>query len=98
MEPREYCVYIMSNLARTLYVGVTNDLYRRVEQHKAGLGSAFTSRYRLHRLVYAESTPYVEAAIAREKELKGWRRSRKLELIESLNPQWQDLSAEWGDN
>ena len=96
MQRREYYVYIMANIARTLYVGVTSDLYQRVAEHKAGQSSGFTSRYRLDRLVYAESTSDVEDAIAREKQLKGWRRSRKVELIESVNPGWEDLSVDWG--
>jgi putative endonuclease len=96
MREREYFVYVMANLTRTLYVGVTGDLYRRVAEHKDGSGGSFTSRYRLDRLVYAESTSDVQAALAREKQLKGWRRSRKIELIESVNPEWRDLSAGWG--
>jgi putative endonuclease len=77
-------------------VGVTGDLSGRVAQHKAGQGSGFTSRYRLDRLVYAESTSDVQDALTREKQLKGWRRSRKVELIESVNPRWEDLSVDWG--
>ncbi len=95
MPRREYYVYIMANVARTLYVGVTGDLYRRVAQHKDGSGSLFAAKYHLNRLVYAEATQDVAAALRREKQLKGWRRSRKIELIEALNPEWRDLSSEW---
>ncbi len=104
MSPREYYVYIMANVARTLYVGVTGDLYRRVAQHQDGSGSGFTARYHLNRLVYAEATQDGSAALLWEKQLKGGRRSRKLELIEALNSEWRDrspepkrriLSAEW---
>ena len=95
MDRREYHVYIMANAARTLYIGVTNDVYSRVAQHKRGEIPGFTSTYHLNRLVYVESTTDVGDAIAREKQLKGWLRRRKIELIESLNPDWQDLSAEW---
>ena len=95
MPRREYYVYLMANLARTLDIGVTGDLYRRVAQHKDGSGSSFTSQYHWNRLVYAEATQAVSAALLREKPLQGWRRSRKIELIEALNPEWRDLSADW---
>ena len=95
MHRRHYYVYIMANLSRTLYVGVTSNLYARVAEHKAGDGSAFTSRYKLKRLVYVETTTDVHAALQREKQLKGWTRSRKIELIEALNPDWNDMSSEW---
>ncbi len=90
-----YYVYIMTNLARTLYVGVTNDLQRRVYEHKNGLMEGFTKRYGLTRLVHYEETNDVLAAIAREKQIKGWLRSRKVALIESANPDWNDLSEGW---
>ncbi len=79
----------------TLYIGITNNLFRRVSQHKAGRGSAFTARYHFDRLVYFEQTTDVRDAIAREKALKGWNRKRKIELIKTMNPTWCDLSAEW---
>ncbi len=79
----------------TLYVGVTNDLGRRVWQHKQKLIEGFTKRYNITRLVYYEETPDVKAAIAREKQIKGWTRKKKITLIESLNPGWKDLSQEW---
>ncbi|MGD0075472.1 MAG: GIY-YIG nuclease family protein [Candidatus Binataceae bacterium] len=72
--------------------GVTNDLARRVHEHKAGLVPGFTLRYRVTRLVYVEQTNDVSAAIAREKQIKSWSRSKKIALIESVNPQWRDLS------
>jgi len=92
---REYYVYILTNVSRTLYIGVTNDLIRRLEEHRSGLGSEFTKKYHIHQLVYYESTNSVMTAIEREKELKSWRRSRKLELINEKNPDWKDLAAVW---
>jgi len=89
----EFFVYIATNRSRTLYIGVTNDIERRMAEHRDRVGSRFTSRYRIDRLVYLESMASVIDAIVREKELKGWRRSRKIELIESLNPGWNDLSS-----
>ncbi len=91
----EYYVYIMSNKSRMIYVGVTNDLERRVYEHKNKLVKGFTSRYNLDKLVYFESTDDVTAAIAREKEIKGWVRRKKTALINSENPEWKDLSEEW---
>ncbi len=85
MPRPEYYVYIMANVARTLYVGVTGDLYRRVARRKDGSGSGFTSKDHLDRLVYAEATQDVASALLREKQLKGWRRGRKVELIDALN-------------
>jgi putative endonuclease len=89
---REYHVYIMTNNSGTLYVGVTGDLQRRVAEHKLGAKSGFTSRYKLTRLVYVESTTDARAAIEREKQIKGWLRRRKIELIATQNPKWKDLS------
>ena len=89
---RTYYVYIMTNNSGTLYVGVTNDIHRRVAEHRAGTTHGFTSRYKLTRLVYVESTPYIHEALSREKQLKGWLRRRKIELISSQNPKWEDLS------
>ncbi len=93
--PRTYYVYLMANLSRTLYVGVTNDLQRRLFEHKAKLTPGFTSKYDITRLVYVEATPAVRAALAREKQIKAWRREKKVELIEAGNPDWQDLSEAW---
>jgi putative endonuclease len=92
---RGYCVYIMGNRSGTLYTGVTNDLARRVHEHKQRLTPGFTSRYRMDRLVYFEETGDVEAAISREKQIKGWIRAKKLALVRASNPQWTDLSAKW---
>ena len=89
---RSYWVYILASATRVLYIGVTNDLVRRVAEHRAGVGGTFTRRYRVHRLVYAEEHGSVRDAIAREKTLKGWRRDRKVELVLSVNPAWNDLA------
>ena len=91
----DYYVYILTNPSRTLYVGVTNNLRRRVYEHKHKLLEGFTKRYNLTILVYYEATPDVRAAIEREKQIKGWLRSKKITLIESTNPEWRDLSSEW---
>jgi putative endonuclease len=92
-----YYVYIMSNRTHVLYIGVTNDLYRRVEEHRAGTLGGFTSKYKLRRLVYFEHTNDVRGAIEREKQLKNWRREKKIALIERMNPTWSDLSRELFD-
>ena len=92
---RDYYVYIMTNKARTLYVGVTNNLEQRVAQHKEKLVEGFTSRYGLNELAYYASTKDVREAIAREKQIKGWTRAKKIVLIEEMNPNWDDLSATW---
>jgi len=94
---KTYFVYIMASKSRTLYTGVTNNLVRRVYEHKQKLIPGFTKKYNLTRLVYYETMPEVRAAITREKQIKGWRRAKKIALIESLNPHWQDLSANWLD-
>jgi len=91
----EYYVYIMANRSRTLYTGVTTNLERRVYEHKHKLVEGFTKKYNITRLVYYEQTSDIKAAIAREKQIKGWLRSKKVSLIESLNPNWSDLSVEW---
>jgi len=92
---KTYFVYIMTNRSKTLYVGITNSLIRRVREHKLGIGSGFTAKYRLDRLVYFERFEDVHRAIGREKTIKGWLRIRKIALIVSVNPAWRDLSAEW---
>ena len=92
---KEYYVYIMANVSRSLYVGVTNDLQRRVYEHKQKLSDGFTRKYNLTLLVYFEATPDILAAIAREKQIKGWLRAKKVSLVESVNPKWLDLSAQW---
>ena len=95
MRDYHFFVYIMASKSRVFYVGMTNDLTVRVFQHKTGRYEGFTQRYKIHRLVYFESYRYVVGAIEREKELKGWRREKRVALIESLNPTWEDLGADW---
>ena len=95
MTMPEYYVYIMASSGRTLYVGVTNNLERRVMEHKQAHAGGFTSKYSVTKLVYHESTSDVGAAITREKELKGWRRAKKFALVESSNPEWKDLALKW---
>lgn len=92
---KQYWVYILTNRSGTLYIGVTNDLARRVAEHKAGgHPDGFTARYALDRLVYAEDYPSIHDAIARERQLKAWRRAKKVALINASNPSWRDLAAE----
>jgi putative endonuclease len=88
-----FYVYIMASRSRVLYAGVTNDLARRVHEHKQGLVPGFTTRYRVTRLVYFEEFADIRDAIAREKEIKGSARSRKIRLIENRNTTWEDLSS-----
>jgi putative endonuclease len=88
-----YFVYILASRSRTLYVGVTNDLERRIGEHREGLVPGFTSQYRVFRLVYFEAFTDVRSAIAREKEIKGWRREKKVWLIERHNRTWEDLAS-----
>ena len=90
---RTYYIYIMASRSRVLYIGVTNDLARRVNEHKQSLIPGFTKKYRVTRLVYIEQFGDIRDAIAREKQIKGWVRARKLNLIEALNPTWEDLSS-----
>jgi putative endonuclease len=92
---RCYYVYILASDSRVLYIGVTNDLRRRVYQHKTRVVPGFTRRYSVNRLVYFESTPNVRAAIEREKTIKSWIRERRIRLIESVNAPWLDLAADW---
>ena len=91
---KQYYVYITASRSRVIYVGMTNDLRKRITQHQQKLVEGFTQKYNVTRLVYYEVTHDVHAALAREKELKGWRRSKKVALIESMNPTWKDLSTE----
>jgi putative endonuclease len=92
MGENNYCVYIMTNKRNTvLYTGVTNDLRRRVREHKAGKGDKFTSMYRITKLVYYICGDDIYAAIDREKQIKGGSRQKKIDLIHELNPEWQDL-------
>ena len=91
--PRYY-VYMMSNISKMIYTGMTNSLSRRVREHKQKVNDGFTKRYNIHRLVYYEEFQDVRKAIAREKEIKGWRREKKVALIVGLNPKWRDLAEE----
>jgi putative endonuclease len=92
---RTYWVYILSSATGTLYVGVTSDLVLRVAEHRSGMVEGFTSKYAVHRLVYYEETSDVWAALAREKQIKGWSRKKKVELIRTTNPSWTDLARGW---
>jgi putative endonuclease len=91
-----YYVYLLTNWNnKVMYVGVTNDLERRVYEHKQKLVEGFTEKYNVEKLVYFEETEDINAAIAREKEIKKWRREKKNNLVNGLNPDWRDLSLEW---
>jgi putative endonuclease len=93
---KQYYVYIMTNKKRgVLYTGVTNNLQRRVQEHKLKLVPGFTSKYKCTRLVYFDVSPEVLGAITAEKRIKGWVREKKIALIESNNPEWRDLSEGW---
>ncbi len=94
---KRYYVYILASETGTLYIGVTNDLQRRIYEHKYGLIEGFTKKYSVTRLVYYEETTDIIEAISREKQIKTWRRSRKIDLIKLMNPEWNDLSEEWFD-
>jgi putative endonuclease len=93
---RTYWVYIMASLTGTLYIGVTSTIFTRNSQHKNKHFEGFTAKYGCDRLVYFESFGDIRDAIQREKVLKGWRRSKKVTLVESVNPRWQDLAESWG--
>jgi putative endonuclease len=89
-------VYMMGSASRrALYTGVCASLYKRVWEHKKNIGGSFTAKYKCHRLVYYEQFANVLTAIDREKEIKGWRREKKNRLVETMNPEWKDLAAEW---
>jgi putative endonuclease len=89
---KSYFVYVLTNWdGRVMYIGVTNNLERRLFEHKNKLVAGFSSKYNLDKLVYFEETPDIQAAIAREKQLKSWRREKKNALVESLNPKWKNL-------
>jgi putative endonuclease len=91
----QYYVYILTNVSRTLYVGVTNSLERRMYEHKHKLIAGFTGKYNLTMLIYFEATSGIRAALTCEKQIKGWTRDKKIALIEEQNPMWQDLSNVW---
>jgi putative endonuclease len=93
---RRYYVYIMASRSLNLYTGVTDNIFRRALEHKSGKIEGFTKKYHINRLVYYETFRYVGNAIAREKQVKAWTRSKRLALIKSLNPTWQDLADGWG--
>ena len=93
MREHRYWVYILvSSSLSTMYIGVTNDLGRRVAEHRLGKGSEFVKKYKVTKLVYAEEYEQIEEAIAREKQLKGWKRIRKNELVRAANPKWEELT------
>jgi putative endonuclease len=96
MRDHQYFVYIVSSRSGTLYIGMTNSIYRRVLQHKRGEIEGFASKYACNRLVYYEGFDDVHKAIGREKQLKGWTRAKKIALIDSKNPRWEDLAEQWG--
>ena len=91
-----YCTYILTNWNnKVMYIGITNNLERRLYEHRHHLTDGFTNQYNVNKLVYYESTTDVKAAIAREKQLKGWNGRKKNTLIETMNPEWRDLSQDW---
>ena len=92
---KTYYVYILASKSGTLYTGMTNDLEKRMYQHKKKLVEGFTKKYDVDRLVYFEETNDVGVVIEREKQIKSWRRSKKVDLIKTLNPEWKDLSEDW---
>ncbi len=94
---KSFYVYILSSKAGVLYVGVTNDIKRRVYEHKNHIFEGFTDKYEVDRLVYFETKRNATSAIKREKQIKAWRREKKVKLIDSINPDWEDLSRDWND-
>jgi len=96
VKEHQYFVYIVCSRSGTLYIGVTSSIYRRALQHKAGEVEGFAKKYGCTRLVYYEGFDDVHKAIGREKQLKGWIRAKKIALIESKNPRWEDLAEKWG--
>jgi len=96
-EEKRYYVYIMASRSLTLYTGVTGDIYHRSLQHKEGEIEGFTKKYHINRLVYYETFKYVNNALAREKQVKAWTRAKRLALIKTTNPAWQDLAEDWGE-
>ncbi len=98
MRPTAMYVYVLASKTRRLYVGVTNDLVRRVWQHRTGAVPGFTWKYSITRLVYFESFDDPMVAIRREKQLKSWARVKKLALVESMNPDWTDCAEDWFAN
>ena len=95
MADKSYFVYIVASRSRTLYIGVTGRLIPRIREHREGTHDGFTAKYKCNRLIYYERFQYIQDAIAREKQLKGWRREKKLALMAQMNPGWIDLSERW---
>ena len=96
-DEKQYYVYLLTNWNnKVIYVGITNDLRRRLFEHKNKLVKGFTEKYNVTKLIYFETTTDVTSAIAREKEIKKWRREKKNRLVETINPDWKDLSTGWG--
>jgi putative endonuclease len=95
VKDHEYFAYIVCSRTGTLYIGMTNSIYRRMLEHKRGEVEGFASKYHCDRLVYYEGFDDVHKAIGREKQLKGWKRAKKIVLIESKNPRWEDLAEKW---
>ena len=91
---RTYCIYILASRSRNLYTGVTDNLERRMIEHRQGLVPGFTTRYKVFRLVHLETFADIRDAITREKEIKGWRREKKIRLIRRHNPTWADLAEQ----
>lgn len=94
---KSYFLYILGSRTETLYIGTTNDLETRTLQHKQKIHAGFTEKYSVDRLLYYEETNDVKTALAREKQLKSWRRQKKIDLVEKNNPKWVDLSEDWSD-
>jgi putative endonuclease len=94
-QQRQYYVYILASWSKSLYIGVTNNLLRRVLEHKQRVVKGFAKRYRIHRLVYYEACSEVRIALQREKQIKSWRREKKVALVKTTNPEWKDLAASW---
>lgn len=92
---QRFFVYILASRSRFLYTGVTRDLHRRVHQHRVGEIPGFTRKYHVTRLVFFEETPSARSAFDRERQVKGWKRCKKIQLIEAFNPGWQDLADKW---
>ena len=98
MESKTFYVYILASLSGTLYIGITSDLRKRIWQHKEHVFRGFSARYNVSRLLYYETFGVAQEAIEREKQLKGWRREKKIALIRKENPKWLDLSGDWFDD
>jgi putative endonuclease len=98
LRDRQFYVYLLASRSRVLYIGMTNNLERRVREHRVGVLEGFTKQYRVHRLVFFETFHDARTAISREKQLKGWRRDKKVALIVAENPTWEDLAAAWANS